>query len=705
MELPIDHFRLLGVSSSAGAEEILRVFQLRLDRCPDEGFTHEVLAQRSELLRLSADLLTDQALRQEYESAISLGASGLELSSNREVAGLILLWEADFSYEAFKLARKSLQPPQAPALGSGREADLALIAALSCRDAALEQQDQRRYAFSAELLQEGIQLLQRMGKLSEKQYILEEDLEVLLPFRILDLLSREIRDQKSHHEGLTLLETFVTKRGGLEGKNKSKKIGGLSQSDFELFFQQIRNFLTVQEQVELFINWYRQGSSDAGFLASIALVASGFAFRKPEHLQEARKYLKNLNYQGLDPMPLIGCLDLLLGDISQAEARFRSSNDAGLKDWLETYPGEELGAFCHYCRNWLQNDVLHGYRDIELITPDLDAWFADKNVQEYLEQLENTGARGLAKAGRYFFSSLSQEKIESEPAQDDSDKEGYLPMPGGIRESSENKEIYSEKGFSDTSNEFPSISELIEGIRLRTSDLRFLRIRHLATENPFKTSAIVFALIFLSGTSFGLLNLRLKSTKDLSINNSSNLRNLDDKIKNKDSNKLNTGKLENINAEKQIIKQEKEILVFNQEEDKTKIDKYLPLNEKNPSDLQLKSLIEMWLKSKANVLAGKGDEDFSSFARKSLAKRVLNQRLSDKSLGERQIINALIKSIEVNSRNEKRIAVKVVLNYKDQRINSLGEVLSETIIPSLNVQYILGKEKDLWQLVDYISGS
>ena len=59
MELPLDHFRLIGVSPSATSEEILRAFQLRLDKTPDEGFTYEVLTQRSELLRLTADLLTD----------------------------------------------------------------------------------------------------------------------------------------------------------------------------------------------------------------------------------------------------------------------------------------------------------------------------------------------------------------------------------------------------------------------------------------------------------------------------------------------------------------------------------------------------------------------------------------------------------------------------------------------------------------------
>ena len=150
MELPIDHFRLLGVSPSVDAEGILRTLQLRLDKAPEEGFTQEALIHRAELLRRSADLLSNQQLREEYEAALLSGAVGLDLSSKREVAGLILLLEADASLEAFRLSCKALKPPQTPALGSRREADLTLVAALSCREAALQEQNERHYESAAQ---------------------------------------------------------------------------------------------------------------------------------------------------------------------------------------------------------------------------------------------------------------------------------------------------------------------------------------------------------------------------------------------------------------------------------------------------------------------------------------------------------------------------------------------------------------------------
>jgi len=113
-----------------------------------------------------------------------------------------------------------LQPPQTPALGSSRESDLTLLAALTARDSAIQEQQLRSYSNAADFLQEGIQLLQRMGKLGELRKDLEEDLVALLPYRILDLLSRDLNDQESHKKGLSMLENLIIKRGGLEGNNK-----------------------------------------------------------------------------------------------------------------------------------------------------------------------------------------------------------------------------------------------------------------------------------------------------------------------------------------------------------------------------------------------------------------------------------------------------------------------------------------------------
>ena len=97
-------------------------------------------------------------------------------------------------------------------------------------------------------------------------------------------------------------------------------------------------------------------------------------------------------------MPLLGCLDLLLADIDQASARFSSSSDEKLRDWLNNYPGNKLEAICIFCKNRLENDVLVGYRDIDLKEVDLDSWFEDREIQEFIEKLEKKSIKTTIKA-------------------------------------------------------------------------------------------------------------------------------------------------------------------------------------------------------------------------------------------------------------------------------------------------------------------
>ena len=71
MDLPIDHFRLLGVSPASDAQTVLRTLDQRLDRVPDQGFTTDTLQARAKLLHDSADLLSDSQRRHDYEAELT----------------------------------------------------------------------------------------------------------------------------------------------------------------------------------------------------------------------------------------------------------------------------------------------------------------------------------------------------------------------------------------------------------------------------------------------------------------------------------------------------------------------------------------------------------------------------------------------------------------------------------------------------------
>ena len=722
VELPIDHFRLLGVSPSAETESVLRTLQLRLDRCPDQGFTHEVLMQRAELLRLSADLLSDAARRQDYESTLlKLGrdhpeeTAGLEMPSSREVAGLMLLWEAHAPHETFQLTRQVLQPPQAPALGSGRESDLALLAALSCRDAARQDQDQRRYESAAGLLTEGLQLLQRMGKLPDHRQRLQTDLEQLTPYRILDLLSRDLAEQTARQEGLVMLETFVQNRGGLEGGAAELTTAGMDQGSFELFFQQIRRFLTVQEQIDLYGRWERFGSSDASFLSVMALAAAGFSQRKPERIQDARGKLQALVLVGLDLNPLLGCMDLLLGDVDRALEHVHASPDADLQEWLANHPSDDLAALFDYCRSWLGRDVLPGYRDVDAQVVDLEAWFADRDVQAYVERLER-------KEGR----SVVSPDPSATPVSESDWSFGNLP-PLGL-----DPEGAMPLSFGDV-DPFPEDSSDPGEEEARGSGLR--RIIPLAWTNlnirrpslsRLSLSRLSMSKLSLSRMSMSRMSLPRLSLSRLSVNRPSwpqprrsvligsgvvvvlvvvgfSLVGLRREAQQQTASTATTNPTEEALPTEDVVSSEPKA-TLKQERPKPN-ELIAPLAVEKPSEVQLQALLQTWLDLKATALSQNGDsESLVEVARPVLVGRVRDQQAALLRDGLVQKVQASITSIQTVSSTPSRIEVRAQLTYRDQTLNDQGEVVDETPAGNLPVTYILGRDPDGWRLQAYIPG-
>ena len=681
VDLPIDHFRLLGVSPTAEPEAVLRTLQLRLDRCPDQGFTHESLNQRAELLRLSADLLTDPERRGQYEATLlELGQdhpgemAGLELSSNLEVAGLMLLWEAHAPHEAFQLARQALQPPQAPALGSGRESDLALLAALAARDAASQDQEQRRYESAANLLQEGMQLLQRMGKLPEQRQVLEVDLSRLRPFRILDLLSRDLAEQSARNEGLMMLEGFISDRGGLEGSaleglEATELPAGMDQGAFELFFQQIRRFLTVQEQVDLYRRLQQAGSADASFLAVMALAAAGFSQRKPERVQDARIRLEDLTLDGLDTQPLLGCLDLLLGDVDRAERHFAGSPDPALKTWLSAHPGDALAALCDYCRTWLGRDVLPGYRDVDAEAIDLEAWFADRDVQAYVERLERR-----EQPKDWSLEDLSPLSV---------DPEGTLPLPlpelDAPVDDPKTEDDGPPGGFA-----WPALPQL-EWPELQWPELP------QPTRSTWIGSGVFLAVVVVIGV-FSVVGLRREAEQppvagetsiDAPVNQSAG-----DDLTEKPTDAAVPAPVQSPDPQP--------VSPLEAETDSV-------LRAERPTDAQLEALLQAWLDRKASVLGGDGtaDEQLKPIARTGLIQQVSRQRAADQSAGLTQEVKASVDFMRVISRTPNRIELRADVDYSDQTLNTAGTVVNSTAPKSIKVSYILGRDADGWRLQAY----
>jgi hypothetical protein len=619
LELPIDHYRLLGVSPTSDGQSVLRSLQQRLDHPPQQGFSHEALQARAELLRSSADLLSDEERRHAYEADLSAfqgsggaGAPGLDLPSSKEVGGLVLLMEAGQPLDAFEIARHSLQPPQTPALGSSREADLTLLVGITCLHAAADLRRERHFEAAASLLLQGRQLLQRMGQAPEQRRQLDQELDNLLPFRVLDLLSRDLTATTERQEGLRWLDVLVKKRGGLEGDGDPE----LPRQEFQAFFKQIRQFLTVQEQVDLFGRWSDEGSATAEFLASYALTASGFAQRKPERIAAAHQRLTHSGQPGVGPY--LACQHLLLGRIDAAQATFQSTADPDLRRWAEQQSDDPLAQLCAYCRDWLSREVLPGYRDIET-DADLDAYFADRDIQSYVEGQDRPvgtanwpGPLDVGSAGS------SGPRMAPDPFLPPAPPPAPAPRASTPRRSS----------------------------------------RRAGWLIPAALGLAGAAVAGGAWFAFRPLNLSPAPPKAAA-----------------------TAKPEAVAPKP------------------TGMPATGPLRASEPSDAEIKGLLEAWLKAKAEVLAGQPpSRPLTDLARPALVASAKAEARQLASRRQQRRVKADVEQFAVVSRSPRRIETSTKLLYSEQTTNAAGSVVDQTAPITLRNSYVFGRDDGIWRL-------
>ena len=669
MELPLDHFRLLGISPVASAEQVLRTLQQRLERLPSEGFTADALESRAELLRSSADLLCDSARREDYERLLTeLSAHdedalpALEVASNHEVGALILLMEAGQAAEAFEGARRALQPPQAPALGSGRELDLSLLSALASRQAADERRRDRRFEAAAQVLQQGIQLLQRMGQQQQQREELEADLQSLLPFRILDLLSRDLNDRQNRDFGQELLQSLVQRRGGLDGEQDLH----FPQEAFQSFFQQIRGFLTVQEQIDLFQCWSEAGSVTAEFLSAYALTASGFAQRKPERIESALHRLEQLQDVGVEPE--MACLHLLLGHTRQAESCFQRGSDEALKEWARQQGQDPLAGLCVYCRDWLERQVLPCYRDLDA-DPDLEAYFSDRDVQAFIERDDRRRRREVEPNA----AAITEFEVLPTPSEPTSLEELlHTPYEDG------EQEIDEQERFSARERATALLSELqVEaGARWSQASMQWSQISSELPDLLRRTTNRQRAIAAGSVLALALLG-------GLGLNNTIASR----------------GSSPSMPTPDQLLLPEAT----------EPFDLDTPLAKRAASDLaaansaaETRALLQQWLSAKANLLDGKGSaEALDGLAVPALVQNATAARASDAVAGRRRSVNATIEELELVDADPERRVARTRLSYAEEVLSDDGKLINSDGPRTLQNTYIFHKHGDGWQLADF----
>jgi hypothetical protein len=265
--------------------------------------------------------------------------------------------------------------------------DIVLTVALACLELGREQWQQGHYENAAISLETGEELLAREGLFPSVRAEMRSDLYRLRPYRILELLALPEEKTTERKQGLQLLQDILDERGGIDGTGDDKS--GLSIDDFLRFIQQLRNYLSVTEQHKLFEVESRRPSAVATYLAVYASIARGFTQRQPALIRQAKQMLIRLGRRQDVHLEQSLCA-LLLGQTEEASRALELSQEyealAFIRENSQDSP-DLLPGLCLYGERWLENEVFPNFRDLVEQSASLKDYFADKQVQAYLEAL------------------------------------------------------------------------------------------------------------------------------------------------------------------------------------------------------------------------------------------------------------------------------------------------------------------------------
>ena len=412
MLIPLDYYRILGVPVGSSGEQLSQAYHDRSLQLPRSEYSDQAIAARKHLLEEAYSVLSDPQQRTEYDAKLleplqessppeetpSPEAGGqqaesatawLEIRSEHFVGALLILQELGEYELVLKLGQPALETDgsfsEAIAQSGSRE-DIVLTLVLSCLELGRERWQRGEYELAATAGQMGQELLMREGLFANLQSEINADLDKLRPYRILELLELE-EEHCDRSKGIQLLKEMLKDRHGIDGMGKDGS--GLTIDDFLRFIQQLRSYLTVIEQQEIFEAEAKRPSAVAAYLAVYALIARGFAHRKPVFIVQAQELLNRLT-QRQDVYLEYAVCAMLLGQTKEANLVLERSQEQEPLAFIRKHSQGDpdlLPGLCLYGERWLQAEVFAHFKDLAAQQASLKEYFADEKVQIYLEKL------------------------------------------------------------------------------------------------------------------------------------------------------------------------------------------------------------------------------------------------------------------------------------------------------------------------------
>lgn len=408
MRIPLDYYRILGLPIQATADQLKQAHRDRTLQLPRREYSEAAIATRKHLIDEAFAVLSDPEQRQDYDDQFLATAYEtdeltdeqaltIEIDDRQLIGALLILQELGEYELVLKLGRPYLSSGTAN-LQDGRFgdpklvlSDIVLTVALSCLELGREQWQQGQYENAAEALETGQELLLREGLFASVRGEIQSDLFKLRPYRILELLALPDANAEERQRGLLLLREMLRERNGIDGTGNDQS--GLNIDDFLRFIQQLRGYLTAEEQQLLFEEEARRPSAVATYLAVYALLGRGFAAQQPALIRRAKSMLIKLSHRQDVHLEQSICA-LLLGQTEEASRVLELSQEfeplAFIRENSQGAP-DLLPGLCLYAERWMQDEVFPHFRDLAKQKASLKDYFANEQVQAYLEELPAEG--------------------------------------------------------------------------------------------------------------------------------------------------------------------------------------------------------------------------------------------------------------------------------------------------------------------------
>ncbi|ACK69045.1 heat shock protein DnaJ domain protein [Gloeothece citriformis PCC 7424] len=415
MRIPLDYYRILGIPIQVTDEQLRQAYQDRSLQLPRREYSQGAITARKQLLDEAYEILSDPDKKKEYnaqflektytidsesqldphspqtgetqESFLDNHTPWLDIRPEQLIGGLLILQELGEYELVIRQGKACLRTPHEYQSSLSFREDIVLTVALAYLELSREQWQQREYEIAADSGNKGLELLRKEELFFNLQQEIEIDLFKLRPYCILELLALPLTSTQKRKKGLQLLQQMLEQRHGIDGKGED--YSGLNLDDFLRFIQQLRIHLTVEEQHHLFEGEAQRPSAVASYLRVYTQIAQGFAHKEPIYILAALTTLQQLGKRQDVFLEQAICY-LLLGQTEKAIFALEQSHERETLEFIKEHSQgapDLLPGLCLYGERWLQTEVFSHFRDLMKEQASLKKYFADEEVQNYLEEL------------------------------------------------------------------------------------------------------------------------------------------------------------------------------------------------------------------------------------------------------------------------------------------------------------------------------